>query len=94
MARTRSAEAERDAAHHSLAALQNRIVFQVAEAYYRLFQARELVKVREEGLFSAVARGVFADVKRPDTGGRGLSGVVPRAEGYLNPILAALEGRA
>ncbi len=50
VARTRSAEAERDASHHSLAAVQNRIVFQVAESYYRLFQARELVKVREESV--------------------------------------------
>src|SRR5262249_10331557 len=32
------------------AALQNRIVFQVAEAYYRLFQARELVKVRQKSV--------------------------------------------
>ncbi len=50
VARSRSAEADRDAAHHSLAALQNRIVFQVAESYYRLFQARELVKVRKESV--------------------------------------------
>jgi outer membrane protein TolC len=50
VANTRSAEAERDAAHHSLDALQNRIIFQVAEAYYRLFQARELVKVRQESV--------------------------------------------
>ena len=50
VAQTRSAEANRDASHFSLAALQNKIVFQVAEAYYRLFQARELVKVREESV--------------------------------------------
>jgi len=38
-----------------------------------------------------VARGVFADVKRPETGGRGLEGVVERAPDYTNPLLEALE---
>jgi len=46
LAQTRSAAAERDSARFGLASVQNRIVFQVAEAYYRLFQARELVNVR------------------------------------------------
>jgi outer membrane protein TolC len=50
LARTRSAEAERQAAQFGLAAVQNRLVFQVAEAYYRLFQAGELVKVRREAV--------------------------------------------
>lgn len=50
VARSLSAEADIAAAHHALAASQNRIAFQVAEAYYRLFQARELVKVREESV--------------------------------------------
>ncbi|MCC6997982.1 MAG: D-lysine 5,6-aminomutase subunit alpha [Deltaproteobacteria bacterium] len=45
----------------------------------------------EEGLWSAIARGVFADVKRPETGGRGLEGVFARAPEYLNPVLEALE---
>ena len=30
-------------------------------------------------MFSAIARGAFADVKRPETGGRGLDGVVEKA---------------
>ena len=45
----------------------------------------------EEGLFQAISRGVFADVKRPETGGRGLEGVVPRSADYLNPLLEELE---
>ncbi len=49
-ARSRSAEAEREAARFSLQSARNRIAFQVAEAYFRLFQARELVKVREESV--------------------------------------------
>ena len=45
----------------------------------------------DEGLWSAIARGVFADVRRPETGGRGLEGVFARAPEYLNPVLEALE---
>jgi beta-lysine 5,6-aminomutase alpha subunit len=67
----------------------------VARAREVLAQAHALLaEVQREGLFQAVARGVFADVKRPDTGGRGLEGVVARGPDYLNPILDALEGRA
>jgi beta-lysine 5,6-aminomutase alpha subunit len=64
----------------------------VRRARQVLAEAHELLGgVAEEGLFSAVARGVFADVKRPETGGRGLNGVVEKGAGYLNPILEALE---
>ena len=67
----------------------------VARAREVLAEAHRLLAVvRDEGLFTAIARGVFADVKRPETGGRGLEGVVPKATGYLNPILDVLEGRA
>jgi beta-lysine 5,6-aminomutase alpha subunit len=65
----------------------------VARARQVLDEARELLaEVAEEGMFSAIARGAFADVKRPETGGRGLQGVVAKAPGYVNPILDALEG--
>ena len=50
LARTRSAEAEREAARFGLAAVHNTLVFQVAEAYYRLFQAEELVQIRREAV--------------------------------------------
>jgi beta-lysine 5,6-aminomutase alpha subunit len=64
----------------------------VARARQVLAEARDLLRVvKAEGLFAAVARGVFADVKRPETGGRGLEGVLARGPGYLNPILDALE---
>ncbi len=64
----------------------------VARAKQVLAEAHELLgKVRDEGLFAAVARGVFADVKRPETGGRGLDGVVAREPGYVNPLLDVLE---
>lgn len=47
-ARLQGAASERDAACHSLGAVQNQLTFQVTEAYYRLFQAGELIKVRQE----------------------------------------------
>ena len=66
----------------------------VTRAQRVLAEARDLLRVvRAEGLFQAVARGVFADVKRPETGGRGLDGVKERAPDYMNPLLDALEGR-
>jgi beta-lysine 5,6-aminomutase alpha subunit len=64
----------------------------VARAQQVLGEARELLRsVGTEGLFSAIAKGVFADVKRPETGGRGLDGVLARRPDYENPILRALE---
>jgi TolC family type I secretion outer membrane protein len=49
-AQTQSAQALRDAATSSLEVIQNELVFRVAEAYYRLLQARDLVKVRSEAV--------------------------------------------
>ena len=66
----------------------------VARARQVLGEARDLLRgVAAEGLFSAIARGVFADVKRPETGGKGLAGVVARSPRYTNPLLDALEAR-
>jgi beta-lysine 5,6-aminomutase alpha subunit len=45
-----------------------------------------LEEVREIGMLEAISRGMFADVKRTMTGGKGLHGVVQRAEDYLNPF--------
>ena len=65
----------------------------VARARQVLGEARALLaEVAEEGMFSAIARGAFADVKRPETGGRGLLGVVQKSPDYHNPLLDALEG--
>lgn len=56
-------------------------------AQYVLAKAVETLKeVNNIGLFAALERGMFADVKRSFTGGRGLSGVVDRDEEYLNPF--------
>jgi beta-lysine 5,6-aminomutase alpha subunit len=63
----------------------------VARAKGVLAEAENLLRqVAEEGMFSAIARGAFADVKRPERGGRGLDGVIEKAPEYLNPILTAL----
>ncbi|WP_084213484.1 lysine 5,6-aminomutase subunit alpha [Thermicanus aegyptius] len=45
-----------------------------------------LEQIRRIGLFAALEQGIFADVKRSFTGGRGLRGVVEKEEGYLNPF--------
>jgi len=52
---------------------------------------RLLSSVREETLWSAIARGAFADVRRTPDGGKGLAGVVPRGPRYMNPLLERLE---
>ena len=49
-AETDAAAANRTAANCALATTQNELVFRVAEAYYRTFQARELVRVREKAV--------------------------------------------
>ena len=51
-----------------------------------------LEKIERDGLFATLERGTFADIKRMRDGGKGLNGVVLRAEGYYNPFLTLLEG--
>jgi beta-lysine 5,6-aminomutase alpha subunit len=50
-----------------------------------------LTEVDKEGIWSAIARGAFADVKRPREGGKGFKGVVQRSPDYVNPLLTELE---
>jgi beta-lysine 5,6-aminomutase alpha subunit len=45
-----------------------------------------LEKVKELGLFDAIEQGLFAEVKRKKEGGKGLAGVIKRADGYWNPF--------
>lgn len=49
-AQIRGAVASSEAAAASLEALRNRMTYQVAEAYYRYFQARDLLAVRREAV--------------------------------------------
>ena len=46
----------------------------------------------EEGLFAALARGVFGDVERHADEGRGLDGVVVTGEQYFNPAAELMRG--
>lgn len=53
-----------------------------------LRQATEfLERVAEEGLFNAMAGGEFAEIKRPEDGGKGLSGVFQSDPEYYNPFM-------
>jgi len=57
-----------------------------------LTQAVEfLEKVAKEGLFNAMAKGDFAEIKRPEDGGKGLEGVFKRDENYYNPFLEQMK---
>lgn len=48
-----------------------------------------LEQIVGEGLFAALGRGVFGDVRRSLDGGRGGEGIVTLAEDHLNPLLGA-----
>ena len=52
-----------------------------------------LGKMNEEGLFTALEKGIFADVKRPKTGGKGLDGVCLKGEHYSNPFIELMKNR-
>lgn len=45
-----------------------------------------LERLRETDLFSGIEAGLFADVKRPRNGGKGMNGVVRKAPDYWNPF--------
>lgn len=50
----------------------------------------QLERVRDVGLFRALERGEFADVKRDPGGGRGFEGVMKRDAAYVNAFYPAL----
>jgi len=52
-----------------------------------------LRKVAEIGMFAAIEAGMFADTVRTRDGGKGLDGVIARADGYVNPITDLLAER-
>ncbi|MGB9867355.1 MAG: lysine 5,6-aminomutase subunit alpha [Bacillota bacterium] len=59
-----------------------------------LRKAVEMLKQIEElGLFGALERGMFARVKRPRDGGKGLDGVIAKAPDYFNPFPELMLGR-
>ncbi|XXF80832.1 lysine 5,6-aminomutase subunit alpha [Myxococcaceae bacterium GXIMD 01537] len=55
-------------------------------------KAMELLEeCRSEGMVAAIGKGRFGDVKREETGGKGLDGVLEKAPDYFNPFLELLE---
>lgn len=51
-----------------------------------------LEEVADISLVNAIEAGMFADIKRPRTGGKGLDGVVAKADNYYNPFYNLLKG--
>ena len=45
-----------------------------------------LAKIQKAGLFNAIEKGMFAEVKRPKNGGKGLEGVYEKGSDYYNPV--------
>jgi beta-lysine 5,6-aminomutase alpha subunit len=43
--------------------------------------------IQKTGLFRALEQGMFADISRKPTDGRGLDGVFEKSPQYLNPFL-------
>jgi beta-lysine 5,6-aminomutase alpha subunit len=50
-----------------------------------------LRRICDQGLLTAIAEGTFGITKRPADGGRGLDGVIERADDYFNPASQILE---
>jgi beta-lysine 5,6-aminomutase alpha subunit len=66
--------------------------FIAARARQVLSEANGLLRrICDEGLLNAIAAGTFGVTKRPPDGGKGLDGVIERAEGYFNPAAEILE---
>ncbi len=63
-------------------------------AHYVLDKAIALLeKMEGEGLFSALEKGIFGDVKRSRTGGKGLDGVSLKGANYHNPFIDLMKGK-
>jgi beta-lysine 5,6-aminomutase alpha subunit len=65
----------------------------ISRAHQVLDEAVGLLRrIGDEGLLNAIGDGTFGVTKRPADAGRGLDGVVERADGYWNPAIEMLEG--
>lgn len=51
-----------------------------------------LDEIAEYGLFNALEKGIFANIKRPIDGGKGLDGVFTKDDVYLNPFIPLMKG--
>ena len=69
--------------------------FVVGRAHQVLDEALALLeRIGSEGLLAAIGDGTFGVTRRPRDGGRGLDGVIERADGYFNPVSNVLGGDA
>jgi beta-lysine 5,6-aminomutase alpha subunit len=50
-----------------------------------------LREISDKGLLDAIATGMFAEVKRPKDGGKGLEGLIKKGPEYYNPVEDALK---
>jgi beta-lysine 5,6-aminomutase alpha subunit len=65
----------------------------VTRANEVLRRAHELLeRIAEVGMFGAIEDGTFGDVRRRTDEGRGIDGIVPIDDGYLNPALELMQG--
>jgi beta-lysine 5,6-aminomutase alpha subunit len=51
-----------------------------------------LARIADIGLFEALGEGVFGDVRRQVSDGRGIEGIVEVSDGYLNPATELMRG--
>jgi beta-lysine 5,6-aminomutase alpha subunit len=67
--------------------------FVAGRAHQVLDEALALLnRIGADGLLAAIADGTFGVTRRPPDGGRGLDGVIERADGYFNPVSEVLDG--
>ena len=50
-----------------------------------------LEEIAEKGLMKALSEGMFADISRPISGGKGSKGVIEKGDNYYNPFQDILE---
>ena len=50
-----------------------------------------LAEIEQQGLFTTLEKGTFADIKRPKDGGKGLDGVVEKGDAYFNPFIELMK---
>ena len=53
-----------------------------------------LGEIERIGLFATLEKGVFADIKRPLDGGKGLDGVTTKSDRYFNPFIEEMRKEA
>ncbi len=57
-----------------------------------LTKATQLLgEIEQQGMFATLEQGIFADIKRPKDGGKGLDGVVVKNGVYFNPFIELMK---